>query len=114
VSRVGLQRHRAELIEAHHHPVGRAGAVQRHDAGGLFLERRFGWRRDLRGCARNSISPCSSDVARRYFSAESLRTIDSPDPQNAGYYPTGTAGALAYHTADAIVTRYLPSPAMLA
>lgn len=35
-------------------------------------------------------------------------------PQNAGYNPTGTAGALAYHTADAIVTRYLPSPAMLA
>jgi gluconate 2-dehydrogenase alpha chain len=35
-------------------------------------------------------------------------------PQNAGYNPTGTVGALAYHTADALVTRYLASPAMLA
>jgi gluconate 2-dehydrogenase alpha chain len=35
-------------------------------------------------------------------------------PQNAGLNPTGTVGALAYHTADAIVTRYLPSPGMLA
>jgi gluconate 2-dehydrogenase alpha chain len=35
-------------------------------------------------------------------------------PQNAGYNPTGTVGALAYHTAEALVTRYLPSPGMLA
>jgi gluconate 2-dehydrogenase alpha chain len=35
-------------------------------------------------------------------------------PQNAGLNPTGTVGALAYHAVDAIVTRYLPSPAMLA
>lgn len=35
-------------------------------------------------------------------------------PQNAGYNPTGTVGALAYHTADAIVTKYLPSPGHLA
>jgi gluconate 2-dehydrogenase alpha chain len=35
-------------------------------------------------------------------------------PQHAGYNPTGTVGALAYHTVDAIVTRYLPSPGMLA
>ena len=34
-------------------------------------------------------------------------------PQNAGYNPTGTVGALAYHTADALVTRYLPSPGQL-
>jgi gluconate 2-dehydrogenase alpha chain len=35
-------------------------------------------------------------------------------PQHGGYNPTGTVGALAYHTADALITRYLPSPAMLA
>jgi gluconate 2-dehydrogenase alpha chain len=35
-------------------------------------------------------------------------------PQNAGYNPTGTVGALAYHTADAITNRYLPSPGPLA
>ena len=35
-------------------------------------------------------------------------------PQNAGYNPTGTVGALAYHTADAIASRYVQSPGMLA
>ncbi len=35
-------------------------------------------------------------------------------PQNGGYNPTGTVGALAYHTADALITKYLPSPGMLA
>lgn len=35
-------------------------------------------------------------------------------PQNAGYNPTGTVGALAYHAVDAIVTKYLPSPGMIA
>ena len=31
-------------------------------------------------------------------------------PQNAGYNPTGTVGALAYRAADAIRTRYLRQP----
>ena len=35
-------------------------------------------------------------------------------PQNGGYNPTGTAGALAYHAADALVTKYLPSTGMIA
>jgi gluconate 2-dehydrogenase alpha chain len=35
-------------------------------------------------------------------------------PQNAGYNPTGTVGTLAYHTADALVTKYLANPGMLA
>ena len=35
-------------------------------------------------------------------------------PQNAGYNPTGTVGALAYNAADAIVSKYLPKPGMLA
>jgi gluconate 2-dehydrogenase alpha chain len=35
-------------------------------------------------------------------------------PQHGGYNPTGTVGALAYHTADALISRYLPSPGKLA
>jgi gluconate 2-dehydrogenase alpha chain len=35
-------------------------------------------------------------------------------PQNAGYNPTGTVGALAYHTADAVINRYAKSPGPLA
>ena len=34
-------------------------------------------------------------------------------PQNAGYNPTGTVGALAYWTADAIRNRYLKNPGPL-
>jgi len=32
-------------------------------------------------------------------------------PQNHGYNPTDTVGALAYWTADAILQRYLRNPA---
>ena len=35
-------------------------------------------------------------------------------PQNGGYNPTGTVGALAYHAADALINQYLQNPAMLA
>ena len=35
-------------------------------------------------------------------------------PQNAGYNPTGTVAALAYHAARAITTRYIKSPGPLA
>jgi gluconate 2-dehydrogenase alpha chain len=34
-------------------------------------------------------------------------------PQNASYNPTGTVGALAYWTADAIINKYLKSPGPL-
>jgi gluconate 2-dehydrogenase alpha chain len=34
-------------------------------------------------------------------------------PQNAGYNPTGTVGALAYRTADAVTKRYAKSPGLL-
>jgi gluconate 2-dehydrogenase alpha chain len=52
-----------------------------------------------------------------------LQTWDVPNvfvvgaanfPQNAGYNPTGTVGALAYRAADAIINQYLPSPGPLA
>ena len=34
-------------------------------------------------------------------------------PQNAAYNPTGTVGALAYRTADAVTKRYLKNPGVL-
>src|SRR5262249_29637188 len=34
-------------------------------------------------------------------------------PQNAGYNPTGTVAALAYHSASAITQRYIKSPQAL-
>jgi gluconate 2-dehydrogenase alpha chain len=34
-------------------------------------------------------------------------------PQNAGYNPTGTVGALAYYTTDAVLNRYLKNPGPL-
>jgi len=34
-------------------------------------------------------------------------------PQNAGYNPTGTVGALAYRTADAVTKRYVKNPGLL-
>jgi gluconate 2-dehydrogenase alpha chain len=34
-------------------------------------------------------------------------------PQNAAYNPTGTVAALAFHTAEAIISRYLKSPGPL-
>jgi gluconate 2-dehydrogenase alpha chain len=34
-------------------------------------------------------------------------------PQNAGYNPTGTVGALAYWTAHALRTQYLKKPGPL-
>ncbi|MGL4440572.1 MAG: GMC oxidoreductase, partial [Bosea sp. (in: a-proteobacteria)] len=34
-------------------------------------------------------------------------------PQNAGYNPTGTVGALAYWSAQAIIERYIPDPRAL-
>jgi gluconate 2-dehydrogenase alpha chain len=35
-------------------------------------------------------------------------------PQNAGYNPTGTVGALAFHTVDTLATRYVTAPGPLA
>ncbi len=34
-------------------------------------------------------------------------------PQNAGYNPTGTVAALAYHSAHAIIGQYLKAPGPL-
>lgn len=59
----------------------------------------------------------SNSVVNRY-----LQSWDVPNlfvmgagvfPQNAGYNPTGTVAALAYWSADAIRSRYLPNPGPL-
>ena len=34
-------------------------------------------------------------------------------PQNSGYNPTGTVGALSYWVADAIKSRYVKNPELL-
>lgn len=47
------------------------------------------------------------DVSNVFVSGASLF------PQNAGYNPTGTVGALTYHTASAVLTRYLKAPGAL-
>jgi gluconate 2-dehydrogenase alpha chain len=60
----------------------------------------------------------STSVVNRYlqsWDAPNLFVIGASNfPQNASYNPTGTVGALAYWAADAIVSRYLKSPAPLA
>ncbi|ANN69468.1 GMC family oxidoreductase [Bordetella bronchialis] len=59
----------------------------------------------------------STSVVNRYLQSWDLHNLfvigASNFPQNASYNPTGTVGALAYWAADAIVSRYLKSPAPL-
>ncbi len=59
----------------------------------------------------------STSVVNRYLQSWDVPNLfvigASAYPQNASYNPTGTLGALAYWTADAIVTRYLKSPGPL-
>jgi len=48
------------------------------------------------------------------FDVQNLFIVGASNfPQNAGYNPTGTVGALAYHTADALVAGYIQSPGRL-
>jgi gluconate 2-dehydrogenase alpha chain len=60
----------------------------------------------------------SSSVVNKYcqvWSVPNLFVVGASNfPQNAGYNPTGTVGALAFHTADALVNKYLKSPGMMA
>ena len=50
------------------------------------------------------------DVAREMNLSETAFLV----PQNGGYNPTGTIGALTYWAADAIRNRYLRNPGPLA
>jgi gluconate 2-dehydrogenase alpha chain len=56
-------------------------------------------------------------VVNRYLQAWDAHNLfvmgASVFPQNAGYNPTGTVGALAYWSANAITGRYLKSPGPL-
>lgn len=58
-----------------------------------------------------------SSVVNRYLQSWDVHNVfvlgSSVFPQNAGYNPTGTVGALAYWAADAIKQKYLRNPAPL-
>jgi gluconate 2-dehydrogenase alpha chain len=60
----------------------------------------------------------ATSVVNRYLQSWDVDNVfvigASNFPQNASYNPTGTVGALAYWSADAIVKRYLPRPGPLA
>lgn len=68
------------------------------------------------GGAIMGTNPATS-VVNRYLQSWDLHNLfvfgASAFPQNAGYNPTGTVGALAYWAADAIVKQYLKSPGPL-
>ena len=68
------------------------------------------------GGAIMGAEPATSVVNRylQHWDADNLFVIGaSAFPQNAGYAPTGTVGALAYWCAQAITTQYLKQPAAL-
>ena len=55
-----------------------------------------------------------TSVVNRYLQSWDMHNLwvvgSSAYPQNAGYNPTDTVGALAFWAADALVNRYLPNP----
>lgn len=59
----------------------------------------------------------STSVVNKYLQSWDLHNLwvvgASAYPQNDGYNPTGTLGALAYWAADAIVNKYMKSPGPL-
>lgn len=68
------------------------------------------------GGAIMGTNPATS-VVNRYLQSWDMHNLwvvgSSAYPQNAGYNPTGTLGALAYWAADALVNKYLPNPGPL-
>ena len=58
-----------------------------------------------------------SSVVNKYLQSWDVPNLfvvgASAFPQNAGYNPTGTVGALAYHTSDAVIKRYVKKPGPL-
>jgi gluconate 2-dehydrogenase alpha chain len=69
------------------------------------------------GGAAMGPEPATSAV-NRYLQSWDVANVfvvgASAFPQNAGYNPTGTVGALAYWAAHAITTRYAKRPGLLA
>ena len=92
--------------------AGRQAAAQR------ALRRRPTIRQRISAAARSwATNPRQQRARTRY-----LQSWDVPNlfvqgatafPQNAGYNPTGTVGALAFWSADAIRTQYLKNPGPL-
>jgi gluconate 2-dehydrogenase alpha chain len=60
----------------------------------------------------------SDSVVNKYLQSWDVPNVFSMGsgafPQQAGYNPTGTVAALAYHSAQAIITQYLKKPGPLA
>jgi gluconate 2-dehydrogenase alpha chain len=58
-----------------------------------------------------------TSVVNRYLQSWDVSNLfvmgSSVFPQNAGYNPTGTVGALTYWAAEAIKSRYLKQPGPL-
>jgi gluconate 2-dehydrogenase alpha chain len=68
------------------------------------------------GGAVMGATPADSVVNRylQHWDATNLFVVGaSAYPQNPGYNPTGTVGALAFWALDAIRDRYLPNPGPL-
>jgi gluconate 2-dehydrogenase alpha chain len=59
----------------------------------------------------------TTSVVNRYLQSWDVSNLfvigASAFPQNAGYNPTGTVGALAFWAAEAIRSRYLRNPGRL-
>jgi gluconate 2-dehydrogenase alpha chain len=59
----------------------------------------------------------STSVVNKYLQSWDLHNLwvvgSSCFPQNAGYNPTGTVGALAYWAVDAMINRYFKNPGPL-
>ena len=69
--------------------------------------------RDWRVLVTAMLAAISSPILRIMMLPDSFVIGASAFPQNAGYAPTGTVGALAYWCAQAITTQYLKQPAAL-
>jgi len=59
----------------------------------------------------------STSVVNKYLQSWDLHNLwvvgSSAYPQNDGYNPTGTLGALTYWAADALVNKYMKNPGPL-
>ena len=97
--------------------VGRMGAkeVQKKPMHGTYDITKYQTSHTCGGAVMGT-DPRSS-VVNRYMQSWDVPNLfvlgASAFPQNAGYNPTGTVGALAYWTAEAIRTRYVKSPGPL-
>ena len=119
------ERNASEYLSGVCERIGKAMSPTHISAGGLGRRGQRGSRYDIvpyqsthnTGGAIMGSDPSTSAV-NRYLQSWDVSNLfvvgASAFPQNAGYNPTGTVGALAYWTADAIVRQYIESPGSLA